>query len=309
MISTWILKAIVQKTISYLPFSQRINYFFQKYVTKGVVLSDAYFEDRLTHARTHLDAWARLGAGAPLRQTLELGTGWYPVVPIALFLHGAEQIRTVDVTLLTGAAHVQTTIQKFLDYADQGRLEAFLQARPERLAQLRALAAQPDTGSFETLTQALHIEYLVQDARHLSLPDASIDLVHSNNTFEHIYPDILRDILPEFKRVVRPGGLQSHFIDLSDHFAHFDTSITIYHFLRFSPSAWRFIDNSVQPLNRLRVTDYRRLYHAAGLPISEEQLRPGSIEMLRQGPVHPFFQGNTEAENAVSHGYFFSVAE
>lgn len=306
MISKWILKAIVQKTISYLPWSQRINYFFQKYVTKGVQLSDAYFEDRLGHAKTHIEAWEQFSGGQPLRSTLELGAGWYPVVPIALYLYGAETIRTADITLLSDAGHVRTTIRKFLEYAECGRLTAWLDARPDRLEQLQALVAGEKPAGFETLTKALHIEYLIQDARHLSLPDASVDLVHSNNTFEHIYPDILIDLLREFKRVVRPGGVQSHFIDLSDHFAHFDTSITIYHFLRFSPAAWRWINNSIQPLNRLRITDYRRMYHEAGIPVDREVLRPGNVEELRKGRVDGLFSGNTEVENAVSHGLFIS---
>lgn len=309
MIKKWVLKAIVQKTISFLPYSQRINYFFQKYVTKGVYLSDAYFEDRLEHARNHIEAWERLSDGAPLRNTLELGAGWYPVVPIALFLYGAEHIRTVDVSLLTNADHVRTTIRKFLEYADQGKLAPYLRPDPERLDALRQLGFESQVRSFEQLTQALRLEYLVQDARQLNLSDGTLDLAHSNNTFEHIYPDILLGILREFRRIVRPGGVQSHFIDLSDHFAHFDTSITIYHFLRFSPAAWRWIDNTVQPLNRLRITDYRHLYHEAGLSISEENLRPGDVQALRDVPVHPHFLGNTEAENAVSHGYFFSKME
>jgi len=308
MIQKWVLKAIVQKAISFLPYSQRINYFFQKYVTKGVFLSDAYFEDRLEHARHHIGAWERLSDGAPLRSTLELGAGWYPVVPIAMFLYGAEEIRTADISLLTNAGHLRTTIRKFLEYTDQGKLEKYVHARPDRLEYLRGMATNTAL-HFDQLTQALQIQYLVQDARHLNLPDGSIDLVHSNNTFEHIYPEILSGILHEFRRVARPGGVQSHFIDLSDHFAHFDTSINIYHFLRFSPTAWARIDNSVQPLNRLRIPDYGRLYREAGLPITEELLRPGDIEALRRVRVHPIFQINTEAENAVSHGYFFSKME
>ncbi len=309
MISKWILKAIVQKTISYLPYSQRINYFFQKYVTKGVQLSDAYFEDRLGHAKTHIEAWEQFSGGRPLRSTLELGAGWYPVVPIALYLYGAETIRTADITLLSDAGHLRTTISKFLEYAERGRLTTWLSVRPDRLEQLRALVAGDKPADFETLARTLHIEYLIQDARHLPLPDGSIDLVHSNNTFEHIYPDILIDLLREFKRIVRPGGVQSHFIDLSDHFAHFDTSITIYHFLRFSPAAWRWIDNSIQPLNRLRITDYRRLYREAGIPVDKEVLRPGNVEELRKGSVDASFLQNTEEENAVSHGHFVSRQE
>lgn len=306
MIKKWMLKAIVQKTISFLPYSQRLNYFFQKHVTRGVFLSETYLEDRLEHARNHIGAWERHSDGAPLRQTLELGAGWYPVVPVALFLYGAEHIRTVDITLLTNARHLQTTIVKMLDYADRGKLSHFVPFKPERLDQLRILAAQCNTMPFAAIAEALHIEYLVQDARKLPIEAGTIDMVHSNNTFEHIYPEILSGILQEFARVVRPGGVQSHFIDLSDHFAHFDHSITIYNFLRFSPAAWRWIDNSVQPLNRLRIPDYRELYRLAGIPISEEQLRPGEVAALRSIPIDPVFQKNTEAENAVSHGYFFS---
>ena len=306
MIKKWMLKAIVQKTISYLPYSQRFNYFFQKYVTKGVFLSDTYFEDRLEHARNHIAAWERYSDGTPLRETLELGAGWYPVVPIALFLYGAEHVRTVDVTLLTNAQHIRTTIKKLVEYADQGKLSRYLNCQPERLEQLRALAKQSELLGLEQLAQALRIDYLVQDARQLSLEPDTIDLVHSNNTFEHIYPNILLDILREFGRIARPGGVQSHFIDLSDHFAHFDHSITIYNFLRFSPAAWRWIDNSVQPLNRLRIPDYRRLYAETGIPVTEEILRRGELNELRQVPVHAHFQQNTEAENALSHGYFFS---
>ncbi|MBK6932972.1 MAG: class I SAM-dependent methyltransferase [Saprospirales bacterium] len=306
MIKKWVLKAIVQKTISYLPFAQRINYVFQKYVTQGVQLSDAYFEDRLEHARQHITAWERYAGGAPPRYTLELGTGWYPVVPVALFLYGAEDIRTVDVTLLTDARHIHTTIKKFVACADAGKLESFLHYVPERMKTLRQLAAPGDPPGMEALTRALHIRYVVGDARRLPVDAASVDLIHSNNTFEHIYPEILLDILREFRRVARPGGLQSHFIDLSDHFAHFDPSITIYHFLRFAPAVWKWIDNSVQPLNRLRITDYRRLYREAGIPVTAENLRPGQPELLRNLPVHPVFLQNTPEENAVSHGYFFS---
>lgn len=59
----WILKAIVQKTISFLPFKHRINYFFQKHITKGVNLGDEYFYDRLEHARQHLQNYFEFSRG------------------------------------------------------------------------------------------------------------------------------------------------------------------------------------------------------------------------------------------------------
>src|ERR1051325_10025252 len=97
----WILKAIVQKTISFLPFKHRINFLFQKYVTKGVFLTEVYFEDRLTHAVNHLKGYQKLSDKKVPAKALELGTGWYPVVPITLFLCGADEIHSIDIAELT----------------------------------------------------------------------------------------------------------------------------------------------------------------------------------------------------------------
>ena len=53
-IRKWHLKAVVQKTISYLPYANRLNFLFQKYVTKGVDLNDIYFGYKLEHAADHI---------------------------------------------------------------------------------------------------------------------------------------------------------------------------------------------------------------------------------------------------------------
>ena len=98
----WHQKAIVQKTISYLPFSHQINFLFQKYVTKGVTLTDAYFADRLTHAAEHIAAFEKHAPGKTLESALELGTGWFPVVPVSLFLRGAQAAHEVEHLCLDG---------------------------------------------------------------------------------------------------------------------------------------------------------------------------------------------------------------
>ena len=54
MISKWRAKAIVQKGISFFPKKEKVNYLFQKYITKGVFLSDEYFTNKITHAIDHL---------------------------------------------------------------------------------------------------------------------------------------------------------------------------------------------------------------------------------------------------------------
>ena len=108
----WVLKAIIQKTISFLPFSNSINYLFQKYVTKGVYLTDSYFYDKLKHASEHIDSYKKHTGIEVAETSIEIGTGWYPVVPIALFLCGAQKIYSIDISSLTSRERIVTTIDR-----------------------------------------------------------------------------------------------------------------------------------------------------------------------------------------------------
>ena len=115
-----------------MPNSNRLNFIFQKYVTKGVQLTEYYFEDRLIHAKKHIESYDK-NASRKMSTTLEIGTGWYPVVPISLFLQGAEQINTVDISSLTNKENVLTTIQFFIDYHEKGKLADFFKVNEEKM--------------------------------------------------------------------------------------------------------------------------------------------------------------------------------
>ena len=81
----WILKAIVQKVISFLPFSHKVNYLFQKFVTRGIRLTDELFIDKLTHFRNHYHYYLKYRDKIEGKAILEIGTGWYPIIPILFF--------------------------------------------------------------------------------------------------------------------------------------------------------------------------------------------------------------------------------
>jgi hypothetical protein len=303
----WKLKAMVQKTISYLPLSHRINYIFQKYVTKGVNLSDEYFYDRLGHAKEHIKSYQKYSEKTVPTTCLEIGTGWYPIVPISFFLVGADKIYSVDISFLTSKERLQTTLQKFLECYEAGQLKNYIDFLPDRFDVITSLLADYAKFSLDEVLQKLNITYLIEDARKLSLPDNSIDLVNSNNTFEHIYPSILIPILKDFRRVVKKtNGVMSHFIDMSDHFAHFDKSINIYNFLQFSDKQWEWIDNSIQPQSRIRIYDYKQIYADLGIPISDESFREGSLDELRSVPIADKFANRPLEEIAKSHCHFIS---
>lgn len=301
----WVLKAVVQKSISFLPFKHRINHLFQQYVTKGVQLSDAYLEDKLIHFRFHRKAYTRYYSSLAGISVFELGTGWYPVIPVCFFLNGVENITTVDIARLSSKEKLLDTISKFLDYHRSGKLSEFITYDPERMRQLAALAEDPGS-TMESLLDQLKIDYQIGDAARLIIEPKSFDLIVSNNTFEHVFPKALAGLLLQFRSICQEGGVMSHFIDMSDHFAHLDSSITIYNFLRFSDQQWKWIDNNIQPQNRWRITHYRRLYSQLSLPIDWEENRPGNIEDLRSIPVHDSFRSIPEEELAISHCYLVS---
>ncbi|MEX0966355.1 MAG: methyltransferase domain-containing protein [Bacteroidia bacterium] len=287
----WIVKAIVQKAISILPGSFYVNFFFQKYVTRGVRLNEEYFEDKVSHCRKHWDAYLKYGGDIRHCRALEIGTGWYPIVPISLFLCGAERIVSVDINSHISDDRLRTVLARFGEYHRQGRLQQLLpHIRPDRWAKLNSVIDEREHLESSEILGKLSIETIVADARKLPYPENSFNLITSNNTFEHIYENLLRDILPEFVRIAESGGIMSHSIDMTDHFAHIDKSINFFNYLRFSDSQWKIIDNSVQPQSRLRITEYHELYRELNIPATEEHCKKGNPDELRATPLDERFK-------------------
>ena len=155
----------------------------------------------------------------------------------------------------------------------------------------------------------IRLESVVGDARNTDFADKQFDLICSNNTFEHIPKDILEPILVEFIRLLKPGGTMSHFIDMSDHFAHMDGSISIYNFLRFSKKQWDLIDNCIQPQNRMRLRDYQELYERLGIDIDSTAVRAGDVKAVMSEPLHADFLDYSIEEIAISHALVVSSSK
>lgn len=306
MLKSWIAKAFVQKLISFLPFKYRTNFFFQKHITRGVELTDLYFNDRLIHARNHLKYYTELTGSKIPSKTLELGTGWYPVIPIYFFLKGVNSIYTIDISRHIKRNFSQLTIKMFLNDIQNGLLSAEKEGFiPERIEKLKGISESKEDQNRNILNE-IGIVQVVKDVRVNSFSDEYFDLIHSNNTFEHINPKELKQILLEFLRIMKRGGAMSHFIDMTDHFAHFDKSITVYNFLKYSAKQWRIIDNSIQPQNRLRVKDYKDLYNELGIDFRITEIREGSVVDLERVKLHGYYSSYSPIDMAMSHCQFIS---
>ncbi len=308
MIAKWKAKAIVQKGISYLPKKEKINYLFQKYVTKGVFLTDEYFTYKITHAKDHLHYFNQYSTKDFKESTfLELGTGWYPVVPIAMYLSGFQNMTSIDIQMWMTKESQLTTIQKFVEWREHKMLASYLpEINEDKWNRLLRILSEKETLSKEDINKAIHLKTYIQDARKTKFEDNSFDFICSNNTFEHIPKAILIPILQEFKRIISKGGIMSHFIDMSDHFAHFDQTINIYNFLQFSQEKWNWIDNSIQPQNRMRFKDYKEIYNKLAIPITDESYREGDIKLLKAVNLAEMYKAYTNEELAISHAYIIS---
>lgn len=308
----WLIKAALQKAVSLMPMSQTLNNILQTRVTGTTRrLTPQVFEMKVAQGWRHLQYYiTRSPAGSPPADVLELGTGWYPIIPTAIFLCGADRVWTVDRSNMVRRDRVLEMLGLFLDYARDGRLAALLPGlRPERIAQLeRASASSADNPS--DILRTLNIEYMPADARHLSLPAACVDFIYSNLVIGFIPAEILAGILVEFRRVIRisprPTALMCHYVDLSDLYAYFDRNITVFNFLRYSPGAWRLLNNNVAYLNRLRISDYRRLHQDAGFTVVHEDNVSGSQADLARVPLAAEFRGNPPADLAVTSSWIIS---
>jgi hypothetical protein len=100
-----------------------------------------------------------------------------------------------------------------------------------------------------------------------------VDCSCSNEVLEHVPSDQLVRLLAGLRTVTT--GITTHSIDYSDHYARSDGSVSRFNFLKYSDEQWRPFNSSRQYVNRLRHSDYLRLFREAGFAIVEQSSVPG----------------------------------
>lgn len=285
--ASWVFKALFQKAVASMPAHRQIHFFLQRHVIRSLRIRPAFLEDRLDHCSKHLCAWRGLHPEGRPRRVLEIGTGWYPVVPVGLRLCGIQDIISVDTSPHLRQDLCTELLAALKALLAEGMLETFL---PDVTSEGRRLLEKvPPRIQKEELLTELGITYQVEDARKLSFPSDSIDLIISNNTLEHIPKSIISAMLPELKRVLHPQGVMSHYIDLADHYSYGDSQISPYHFLRYSDKQWDWIENKIQSQNRMRASQYRQLFEGAGFEVIQEDNEWGDLRQLKEVPLaEPF---------------------
>jgi SAM-dependent methyltransferase len=273
-------KAALQRGMGFVPQGERLNYLFQRHVARSLPADESVFRRKFARAEQHLRAYQEHGPGKPPADAIfwEFGVGWDLAIPLSFAALGVGRQVLVDI-----------------------RPSARVELVNDSLAHLDL----DPVHSLAELEERFGIEYLApRDARATGLAAESVDFVSSTDVCEHVPGDDLAAIFRECRRLLRPGGAFSCRIDLQDHYAYFDRSLSKYNFLRYSDGGWRLVNSPLHFQNRLRSPDYLRLVREAGFDIVVE--RPSGpteegLEELRRLPLAPRFRnGYTPEELGVT---------
>lgn len=302
----WYVKALVQNAIAQLPAPVADPLYFQLQRRLGE-LRNPRFDMRFNAALEVAEALAEADIKLAGKRVLEVGTGRTVDLPLGLWLMGADEVVTVDITRLLRADLVDAAIgylerswsdlrPRMLAYADADTLD-------ERFAFLRAARGVDDDG-LNAFLGRVGIDYRAPcDAARLSLPDESIDLHVTFVVLQHVPPEPIVNILREGRRVLRRDGHMVHIANTGDHFAHADPSLSPLHFLRYSERQWDLIaGNRFMYQNRMRADDYYARFEAAGLSVAhtKERMDDRALSDLRAGlPLHADFRGRPAERDAV----------
>jgi hypothetical protein len=257
----FIYKCYLQKLFSSIHQGERLNFLFQKYVTNRLPVDDEGFIKRLAIAKEHFDAFTRYTQSASNQNAThyEFGAGGDLIDPIGLSLLGIQTLYCIDIRDLTFPELLNDTISKLYRLKRQ---IPFGYSLPEKIPLITA------SNFKDILRRHFRVHYSAPgDARHTKFRESTIDLIVPNITLEHIPKDDIVKILQECYRILKKDSIISCRIDCTGHWSHFDHSISIYNFLRHSPSKWQQYNPPLHYQNRLRHRDYLDIILQTGFEV------------------------------------------
>ena len=280
----WKAKGLIQNALSTIPGGHTCSYFLQR--TLGQLRSDAAIDNAFEQDVTVLfERIARLELDPRKGRILEIGTGWLPTFPLSLALAGFRNIYTVDLYPHLRESATRRTLLALEKFLDHPAFQYF--ATPDHVHETfqrlsRSSAIFPEAG----------ITYQAPcNAGDTRWPSGSMDLITSNNVFEHVPMQGLIALFNEAKRLLRPKGYILHCVNCGDHYAYADNSITQVNYLRFSEREWRRWNNSIQYQNRLRPIDFIELADRGGFHVELAEYQPNLINVaeLSRMKISPEF--------------------
>lgn len=281
----WKLKGTIQNALSRLPGGVGCNYMLQR--TAGSLRNDAMLHRTFRDDVTVLfERIARLGDAPASMRVFEIGTGWMPLLPLSLYLAGFRDVWTVDLRRHLREPLIRRTLLGLGEHLSHPCFQAFASRDAVEERYQRLLRA-------DHILEASGIRYIAPcDASQTGLKPGSLDLIVSNNVFEHVPEPALLALFQEAKRVLRPNGHVLHCINCGDHYAYSDAGITQLNYLQFSDEEWKRWNNDLHFQNRLRARDFIEMADGAGLAIASAEtfVNPAWLRQVEQMELAPQFR-------------------
>jgi hypothetical protein len=277
------MKGLIQKMLSITPGGVRVNDMLQR-----TVGSFRRFDAEVTGKIEDFRLMARQlrTTNVPIEHArfVEIGSGWYPTLPICLYLCGAERVHTFDLV-----RHLQPDLLRKLVMRLESEVPSIAEAAGvyAGVCEARRAHLQASLSTGATLVDASEgcVDYRAPaDAAATELPQQSVDVVFSNSVLEHIPLVVLDNIFAESWRILRPGGVVFHSVNCGDHYAYTDASVGQLHYLQYSERQWRLLwNNDLQFQNRLRAIDFINLARKHDLTIVRDTTKvdPDRLAELR----------------------------
>ena len=138
------------------------------------------------------------------------------------------------------------------------------------------------------------VDYRVETLEDTELPAETFDIIYSQAVMEHVQDP--ERCVRQLARLLRPGGVTSHQIDLRDHRGT-DRPLE---FLVHSDRAWRLAMSHRQFTNRWRRSDWVAAFEGAGFRIVEARATERTeVSDAQRSSLHPRFAGKPLDDLAV----------
>lgn len=213
-------------------------------------------------------------------QIVEIGPGWNLALGATMALGGAERYYGVDIW----------RSPELLDAAPYRTMVSLARIVNPKLLQRPVSEVFVEEGNQVKLDEKRVTFVYPHLSSDTTLDSGSVDFVFSHSGFEHFVTP--KETVAEILRVLKPGGVTAHGIDLRDHY-DFKKPLE---FLKLDAKEWRgrFDDKSLHMYtNRWRAKDFKEAFEAAGFKVLRyEPAKPEGFTVTEEmrASFHPDFQ-------------------
>ena len=193
-------KCFLQVLFSRLYKGEVLNYFFQRYVTKSLPISELFFKQRVFYSYNLFLKFQKYNLlSENTKRYYEFGAGWDLLTPLSMSALGFN-VSCIDIRRLVFKDLIIDSLHRLDNFTGNDNIRKLFQVFGYRSGDV-----------LEFLEQSKNFHYYApRDARDTGFERNYFDFISSTEVFEHVPEKDLCNILFETYNILKPGGV---FID------------------------------------------------------------------------------------------------